>query len=76
MKKLHALMSVSTSYSVLTIGFVNAPYFTREETGFVTVTVAILSEGVVLDDDFVVGFETMELTGLQNTAEGKGQNSL
>ena len=54
----------------LIIGFVDPPYSTREETGFVTVSVAILSAGVVLDDDFVVQLQTSDLPDLQNAATG------
>ena len=61
---------VSNSSSGLVIGFVNLPYITREETGFATVTVAIRSENVVLDADFVVGFMTNDISGLQNSAQG------
>ena len=56
---------------VLQIGFIDAPYTTREESGFVTVSVGILSAGVVLDDDFVVTLETMDITtGINNAAQG------
>ena len=46
------------------------PYSTREETGFVTVSVAFFSAGVVLDDDFVIQLQTSDLPGLQNAATG------
>ena len=57
-------------YIALIIGFIDAPYSTREESGFATVTVGILSTGVVLDDDFVVRLSTSDLTG-NNAALGK-----
>ena len=56
--------------TVLRIGFIDPPYTTQEASGFVTVSVGVISAGLVLDDDFVVTLETNDIAGIQNAARG------
>ena len=56
--------------TVLLIGFIDAPYTTQEASGFVTVTVGVIGNGLVLDSDFVVTLETNDRTTIQNAARG------
>lgn len=53
---------------MLQIGFNNLSYSTQEESGFVEVTVRILT-GVMLNDDFVVTLQTME-SNIETAARG------
>ena len=57
-------------YLALIIGFIDPPYSTREESGFVTVSVGILIAGIVFNEDFVVNLQTMDIAGIQNAAQG------
>ena len=56
--------------TVLQIGFIDSPYSTQEVSGFVTVSVGVISAGLVLDDDFVVTLATNDIAGIQNAARG------
>ena len=64
------LPSYNYNITVLQIGFIDPSYTTREESAFVMVSVGILGTGVVLDDDFVVTLETMDIFGINNAAQG------
>jgi hypothetical protein len=52
------------------IGFIDAPYTTQEASGFVTVSVAVISVGLELDSDFVVTLDTNDIATIQNAARG------
>ena len=52
------------------ISFIDPPYSTQEESGFITVSVGIRNPGFELDDDFVVNLETMDIPGTINAAQG------
>ena len=66
---------VSKFFSVLQIGFVpnpnpNPAFSSKEESGFITVSVGILSTTVALVNDFIVNLEIMDIAGIQNAAQG------
>ena len=63
-------VKVYISHIDTVIGFIDPPYSTSEESGFVTLPVGVLSAGGALYHDFVVRLETRDLTGIMNTAEG------
>jgi hypothetical protein len=61
---------------VLQIGFIDAPYTTQEASGFVTVSVGVISVGLELDSDFVVTLATNDRATIQNAARGNRRMSI
>ena len=60
----------------LLIGFIDAPYTTQEASGFVTVSVGVIGDGLVLDSDYVVTLETNDIATIQNAAQGNRKRSV
>ena len=60
----------------LVIGFIDAPYTTQEASGFITVSVGVIGDGLVLDRDFIITLETNDIATIQNAARGNGRMSI